>query len=105
MIFLVYFLVNNFGLLFQGGQYNLKNIYGLIFSQEIWFTFAGRAVPIREKYLVYFSVKKIWFTFPGRAVCWLNLVGLLFSALVYFLETLTSRDGSFCWFTLVYLVL
>ena len=45
----------------------MKNIYGLLFSQESWFTFPGRAEAIEKNYLVYFLVKKVWFTFPGRA--------------------------------------
>ena len=47
--------------------FRTTKLFGLLFSQTIWFTFPGRAVA-NMIILVYFLVNIFWFTFPGRAV-------------------------------------
>ena len=57
-----------FGPIYFGAIFfRTTKLFGLLFSQTIWFTFPGRAIA-NMIILVYFLVNIFWFTFPGRAV-------------------------------------
>ena len=65
---------------------NFEKLFGLIFSQESWFTFVGSAVAFEKKLLVYFLVRIIiWFTFLGRA--W-AVASMIFFVLIFSQEML-----------------